>query len=270
MPSNLVAQAVAPATSGAVDVRDDVPVGVARLRHDHLAHTATLHHVALDGLFVRLGPRFLRVYHRSFVDGPHAVALRSVDHGRTTGFLLGTLDNEAHYRWLARRRSLRLVVAGSRALVVRPRAGVEVARTRLRRYLRALVRRVASPRAGGSRRWLHGRRGSADPLAGPPIGAGDRRSATPQMSQTPQGERAPKVAVLTHVAVDEASRGGGVGSLLVTTFVALARQAGADEVRLVTEPASPAGRLYVRLGWRSLGVRPGAGGGQVEELRLEL
>ncbi|MCC5950440.1 MAG: hypothetical protein JJT89_18460, partial [Nitriliruptoraceae bacterium] len=111
--------------------------------------TAAVHAALLTGLFVSLGRGFLRAYHASFLSSPHAVVLVALpvaprDGVRVTpnGFLVGTLDNEAHYRWLARARSVLLVLVAGRALIIRPRLAARVVRTRGARYARALLRRL--------------------------------------------------------------------------------------------------------------------------------
>lgn len=213
-----------------------------------LQHTSALHERALDsGLFPALGRGFLRHYHRTFVRSPHAVALVAHEEGEPLGFVFGTVDNEAHQRWVIRRHGWRLALAGLLAMVVRPRVAVTFLRTRVGRYARTLVRAVAPsrPRPVTARE------------AVPPHG-GDR------------GGRVGTTAVLTHIATERAARSRGIGEQLATAFVARAGDGGAEEARLITTAGGRAARFYARLGWRPVTRRAARDGSDVEELRLSL
>lgn len=202
-----------------------------------LGRVAGLHRRELPhGLFPLLGRGFLRRYHATFLASPHAVALAAPAHGEPAAFLVGTLDQRAHHQWLARHRSLRLVVAGLLGLLTHPRALVLFVRTRVGRYLRALLRMVR-PRPA---RAAPARRAAGD---GP-------------------------VAVLMHVAVDPACRGDGLGRHLTEAMVDRAQQAGADEVRLVTRDRDGAGGFYERLGWSPATRRRNRDGTVVTEYRI--
>ena len=207
-------------------------------RQAELLKTAALHEQALpDGFFARLGCRFLRRYHRTFLASPRAEVLVVRDGPRPAGMLVGTYDNAAHYRWVMRHRSRVLALVGMVSLLVRPRLAWEFLRTRLGRYARAVVRflrRRAAPAAGGDQ------------------GAGAQ------------------VAVLTHVAVSPQARGAGVGGALVEEFVERAQRAGADEVRLITPSQGPGPSFYRALGWYRLGSRRAADGTIVDEFVLPL
>ena len=62
--------------------------------------TSELHRRNLAaGIFPRMGIRFLRCYHETFAASPYGVALAARHDGELVGFLLGTVDNAAHYRW---------------------------------------------------------------------------------------------------------------------------------------------------------------------------
>lgn len=177
-------------------------------------HTATLPH----GFFVDLGPRFLRAYHRTFVDGPYAHAYVATLGGHPVGGLVGTLDNRAHWRWVVRRRGAVLALTGLLGLCARPRVAVRFVRTRALRYLGAVARALGRRPPGGE--------------APPPH----------------------RVAVLTHVCVEPRVQGRGVGSGLVDGFLADARARGATEAMLVTLAGDDgAGRFYARRGWADAG-----------------
>ena len=66
-----------------------------------LQRTSELHRQRLSaGIFPRMGLRFLVRYHETFVVSPQGVALVARHDGELAGFLLGTVDNAAHYRWV--------------------------------------------------------------------------------------------------------------------------------------------------------------------------
>lgn len=211
-----------------------------------LVRLAAIHAVQLpDGFFVRFGTRFLAAYHGTFLAGPYAAALSVGPPGAPSGFVLGTVDNPRHYRWLVRNAGP-LARSGFVALSVRPGLAYELARTRGRRYARSVLRllRHRASTGGASRRT-----GRADgSVPGP----------------------APVVAVLTHVAVAPDAQGSGLGRVLVEAFVADARARGADEIRLITHAHTQAPGFYRRLGWTSLGERAASDGSLVEEFRLVL
>lgn len=203
-----------------------------------LDRTARLHARTLpEGFFARLGARFLRRYHHAFAASPQAEVLVARDRNHPAGMLVGTYDNAAHYRWVAHHRARRLALAGLAALLQRPRLAAEFVVTRTGRYARALGRFVRGRAVGAS---------ASEP-------------------QEPD-----RVAVLTHVAVDPAAQGAGVGRSLVGEFVERARRAGADEVRLITPADGPGPEFYRSLGWRHLRVRRAADGTVVEEFVLPL
>jgi len=174
--------------------------------------TQTLGH----GFFVALGPGFLRSYHATFVESPHAVALIASLEGHSVGALTGVLDTRAHRRWTLRHRGPRLAARGLLALVSRPAPAVRFLRTRVARY--------------GGAWWRH------------------RRDAGAATSEGAAG----RLAVLSHVAVLPGARGTGTGRRLVDAFVAAARGSEVDRVTLVTlEGDQGAGEFYARLGWRA-------------------
>lgn len=216
-------------------------------RRADLAATACLHARWLArGFFPRLGPVFLRAYHASFARSPVGVALVASIDGEPVAFLVGTLDNERHYRWVTRHRAVHLAAAGLVGLG-RDRALLgEFVRTRARRYARSLWRRLR-------------RR---------PVTVAAR--AAPTRAPTRTTEHLGPVAVLTHVAVAADARGSGTGRALVRSFVERARAAGASEVRLISPLTTQAPAFYRALGWTSVGRRPASDGTLVEEFRLPL
>ena len=190
------------------------PAGRGDLGFCAALHAQTLPH----GFFASLGHGFLRAYHATFVDSPHAVALLATARGAPIGLVAGPLRPRAHVRWVLRHRGLRLAVRGAAALLVRPRVGLRFLRTRVGRYRGA---------------WRRG------------------RGTEPQRSVDPTA-----TAVLTHVAVIPGVQRAGVGERLVWSFVDASRAAGAARVVLTTlDGPAGAGGFYRRLGWELEGVR---------------
>ncbi|TDD85232.1 GNAT family N-acetyltransferase [Actinomadura rubrisoli] len=99
------------------------------------------------GFFVDLGERFLEHYHRSFITSAAGVALVGELDGRPAGFLLGTIDEAAHRRHLARLDRVRLIRAGTISLVARPGQASRFLRTRARRYAGGLRTHLKTPGA---------------------------------------------------------------------------------------------------------------------------
>ena len=207
-----------------------------------LRQTSELHRRYLSaGIFPRMGLRFLRRYHETFVASPHGVALVARHDGEVVGFLLGTVDNAAHYRWVVNKRGMALARSGATALLLRSHVAWSFATTRLGRYLRGLRRYLAkSDRMHEPRSAARGQGGSHQP------------------------------AILTHIATADATRQRGVGRQLVEAFVARARACGAKEARLITASDGPAVAFYAGLGWESVADRHARDGGEVREYRMVL
>lgn len=199
---------------------------VERARPGSERFSAQLHRLLLpESFFVALGPRFVAAYHESFRSSPHGVALIAWLGSGPVGMLVGTTGNQAHYRWVARHRGLRLAGVGILALLARPALAVHFARTRGGRYLRAILRYA-----------LRG------------------RSSTPGADPSADGGQ---TAVLTHVAVDEAARGHGLGRALVDTFVAEAAAGGAERGELVTDADNHDNHAFYRhCGWTAVDQHP--------------
>lgn len=213
------------------------PTAVRAMRPDDVAFTADLHLRTLaTGLFPRLGPRFLRAYHRAFLASPHGMALVVERQGAPVAFLLGAAPSPAHRRWVVRRRGMLLAVLGLAGLAVRPASAAWFIRFRLLRYARAALRLVR-----------------------------------PAPAERP-GEGAPRqIAVLSHLAVDREARGLGAGRALVLHFAAQAAERGARRAHLATRQGSAgAGAFYAGLGWVPVADHVGADGTAVSEYRLEL
>lgn len=181
--------------------------------------SADLQHRFLpDSFFARLGPGFLRAYHRTFVESPHALGFAATVSGRQVGFLVGTTHARMHYSWVLRHHGLRLAVIAVAALLLRPRLLKFFLQTRARRYLGAALK-------------LARRRPAAVAVVEGSASAGAE-------------------AQLTHVAVSDEARGAGAGRRLVECFEHHARRAGCSRAYLLTRVGDSGARaFYERLGW---------------------
>lgn len=237
------------------------------LRDSDIARGAELHQEVLGMEFIaQFGELFLRRYHRAWRASPGSVALVAEDRsGRVVGFLLGSLDPGAHIAGMVRRHGFALAVTMAVGAGRRPRLAMELVRSRLGRYVRGIWRVVATsrrqpgpiaePSAGAAT--VHPGPGLG-PGQGPtaePVGAVDPAGRDP-IGPTPTagaGRTSPLSGEITHLGVDPTVAGQGVGRALVDAAVARAKQAGLDELVLVTPPDLPAGRFYQRLGWTESG-----------------
>lgn len=203
-----------------------MPSGGLRVRpatHGDVAFAAQLHARLLPhGLFVHLGGQVLELYHRGFVDSPFAVALVAEHQGEPAGFLLGTLRNGRHYRWMVRTRGVGFATRAGLALLRRPRVLARFVAARLPRYARALRRIVRPDLADGA---ASGHGGPGGPTA-----------------------------VLTHVAIAPTAQGHRVGTTLTEHFLAAADRSGAAAVQLITRAGEEgAAEFYRRHGWELVG-----------------
>lgn len=215
--------AVVPAPSCAL-----VGLEIREAQSSDLDWIARLHALRLPhGFFVRLGRRYLRAYHRSFMVSPDGVALVAEREGHRVGFVVGATRAGAHRRFVLRKQGVRLGVIGACALAVRPAVAAEFIRTRLFRYARSVARAL-----------------------------GRSHTCAPGSAAAAVG-----CAVLAHVAVDPGLERGGAGSALVDAFTDAVAEAGVTRVELVTlADERGAAEFYERLGWRSAdaGVVPDA------------
>ncbi len=177
----------------------------------------SLHLAVLPMEFLsRFGERFLRTYYRAWRRAPGGLVLVAEVDGRVRGALLGATSPGVHTRAMVRQDGWRL----ARDLLIAMAGDRALARdllvTRARRY------------AGGLYRLARRR-------SGPPVAAG------------------PVVGEVTHVLVDTAAQGKGLGRALVEAAIAAGREAGDDALVLVTPPDLAAQHFYDRLGWRREG-----------------
>ncbi|MGC8464122.1 MAG: GNAT family N-acetyltransferase [Acidimicrobiales bacterium] len=227
------------------------PLVVRPLADRDLSAAVPLHRQVLDVEFLtRFGPGFLRRYYQAWAASPGGIALVATDGLNVVGVLLGATDPSGHARAMVRGHGMGLAVRMAAAAAARPSLAYELAVTRSRRYARGLwrsLRRRPSTSAGAD----------ADCGAAP---QGADFGAAPQGTETTPGYRsggtmsggtAPgdTVGEITHLLVDPAAQGGGIGRALVDAAVAECRAAGVSEVELVTPPDFAARRFYERLGW---------------------
>jgi ribosomal protein S18 acetylase RimI-like enzyme len=209
-----------------------------------LHRTAELQIAGLgNGLFPRLGHRFVRRWHGTYIGSPHGLLLVATEgrgDGAVLGYLVGSSDQVAHVADTLREHRLGLGVAGAGALLLRPRVLAVFLRTRLKPYARRLTRAAL-------------RRPAAAPASptGPVPGS--------------------RIAVVTGIVVDASARGRGVGRLLLDGFVSRCAAAGASGVELVTSAGEAgASGFYRAAGWKSCGEHITRDGVLVEKFCLDL
>jgi GNAT superfamily N-acetyltransferase len=199
-------------------------LGRADLRFTAALHVESLPH----GFFTRLGSGFLREYHRTFIDSPHAVGCVATVSDVPVGMLLGVVRPGAHARWVLRHRGVRLAAFGAWRLALRPRLAFRFLRRRAGRYLNG---------------WKRNRRADG---------------------QLPKSEG--ESAVLSHIAVLPGARRTGSGRLLVEAFIDACRAQDVPRATLVTlDSPQGAGTFYAELGWRAAGVRTTPDGHRLRE-----
>jgi GNAT superfamily N-acetyltransferase len=217
--------------------------------------TARLHRELLpNGLFPSLGPRFVRRWHRTFLDTPAAMGLAVVHDGRLVAFVLATLDQRLYLHHVLRSHRWPLMWRGALGLLLRPHVLWRFLRTRVRAYARHLLPGRL------------GRPGTAD------------ASRPPGPDGSPRPERRLRVAVVHAVVTAPEARGQGCARALLDTFVAAARRARADHVALVTDCSDPAlglppegaAAMYEKLGWTRTATRRHRDGRFIAEYQLPL
>jgi ribosomal protein S18 acetylase RimI-like enzyme len=124
-------------------------VEVRPMAAQHLRFAVALHAATLPrGLFVGLGPGWLRAYYRTFLESPYGIAQLALLDGQPVGVLVGAANGAAHGRWVRGARGRRLVTRAVAALAIRPRTVAMLIRTRGPRLLRRLGGRGPGAPAG--------------------------------------------------------------------------------------------------------------------------
>ncbi|MCV9996212.1 GNAT family N-acetyltransferase [Paeniglutamicibacter sp. ZC-3] len=190
-----------------------------------------------DGLFPRLGKRFVKRWMRTFLTQQQGVALVAVTNDvaqQQVGFLIGSTHQIRHVADVLNNHKWSLLLSGAAALSIRPRVLLHFLRTRARPYLRRIAGRPSSP------------------------------SATSAKSE-------PATAVITSLVVLPTVRGGGVGTLLVDEFLAQAQRGGSFRAELVTTAGvAGAGVFYEKIGWVCAEERCSKDGTEIQTYRHSL
>lgn len=217
--------------------------------------SSRLHREVLDMEFLtRCGDGFLRCYHRAWIESPYSIAIAAIDNdGRIEGVLLGSVQPEAHFRAIVRRRGVFLAVWLLVGSVKDWRFAKELFGTRAIRYSRGLVRMLLRSLERTVRR-------------------GGRLGATDSGSEA-AGEavaRTAGVGEITHVMVSGDAQGTGIGRALLEEARAKALAEQLEELVLVTPPEMTAGQFYEHLGWQQVGKITSRSGEQFLRYRLLL
>ena len=178
-----------------------------------LPYVVAEHQASLpDGVYARLGDRFLHAYHSAYLASGGTAALIGELGGQSVGFVTGVISPAAH-RSAMRQAWPRLAATGVLALLRRPAMIGQVLPVRsavgyLRRSARLLVA------------------GPTDNIPGVRTG------------------------ILTYLAVRSSARGHGVGEALLDAFLHQARAAGCEKVTLATQQGPQgAEHFYSGRGW---------------------
>lgn len=166
-----------------------------------------------DGFYARLGPAFMTRYFQQYFRSPAAIGLiaEQRDGSGLVGYLVGTVDDDAHDRFMNGTASPALAAAGASALARRPSLWNDFARRRALWYAWRFVSRAVRPRAP-----------SAEPRHGE----------------------------LLYICTTAGHRRRGVGAALLNAYVAEALRAQAASLHLVSERENTAGRnFYAHRGW---------------------
>lgn len=174
-----------------------------------------------EGLFPRLGKRFVRRWMHTFLTEQYGVALVAVTIDapqQQVGLLIGSTNQIHHVADVLHQHKWSLLRAGLAALCLRPRVLLHFLRTRARPYLRRIMGHTNNPEIG------------SDPR--------------------------PTTAVITSLVVRPTMRGGGIGRFLVEEFLdrATADQASLAEL-VTTAGAEGAGTFYTKIGWKRVEER---------------
>ena len=196
-----------PAEHGAFDIR--------RVEERDLPFLVEMHLRQFPhGFYAQLGPAFKTRYFRQYFRSPGATGLvaEQRDGSGLVGYLIGTVDDDAHDRFMHRSAALALTAAGSMALAARPSLWSGFVRRRApwyaRRFLSAMIRT---------------RRPSAEPR---------------------QGE-------LLYICTTEGKRRHGIGAALLRSYVEEAQRAHAAGLHLVSERDNTAAHeFYAHRGWQ--------------------
>lgn len=166
------------------------------------------------GFYAQLGPAFKTRYFRQYFRSPGAIGVvaEQRDGSGLVGYLIGTVDDDAHDRFMNRSAAPALTAAGSSALAARPGLWSEFMRRRALWYARRFVSGV-----------FRARRPSGEPR---------------------QGE-------LLYICTTQGNRRRGIGAALLRSYVEQAQRAHAAGLHLVSERDNTAAHeFYAHRGWQ--------------------
>ena len=166
------------------------------------------------GFYAQLGPEFKTSYFRQYFRSPAAIGLVADQRDGTglVGYLIGTVDDDAHDRFMHRSAAPALTAAGSSALLARPALWRDFMRRRALWYARRFVSGIARTR---------------------------RPSEEPR-----QGE-------LLYICTTQGNRRRGIGATLLRSYVEEAQRAHAAGLHLVSERDNTAAHeFYAHRGWK--------------------
>ena len=172
-----------------------------------------LHHFP-DGFFARLGRAYLTEYYLSYCTDHSSCAVVATVGAEPIGYLVGDPDPVGHRQHVISAHGRTLTKLGLLALVRNPPLAANFVRTRGLRYVKRLL--VRSGRA-------------------PAVSASTRRAA-----------------VLHYMAVVPDQQRRGTGRALIAAFEDKARQAGCQELVLVTHTGGSAMDFYRRSDWAAV------------------
>lgn len=167
-----------------------------------------------DGFYARLGPAFKTRYFRQYFRSPGAIGLiaEARDGSGLMGYLVGTLDEAAHDRFMHRSASPALTAAGTLALLARPALWRDFFRRRALWYARRFFSGIARTQST-----------SEQPLRGE----------------------------LLYICTTQGNRRRGVGAALLRSYVAAAQRAHTAALHLVSERDNgDAHEFYAHRGWQ--------------------
>ncbi len=166
------------------------------------------------GFYAQLGPAFKARYFRQYFRSPGAIGLvaEQGDGSGLVGYLIGTVDDDAHDRFMHGAAAPALTAAGGLALAAQPSLWGDFMRRRALWY----ARRFASGFVRSRRPWAEPR----------------------------QGE-------LLYICTTQGNRRRGIGAALLRSYMEVAQRAHAAGLHLVSErDNTPAHEFYAHRGWQ--------------------
>jgi ribosomal protein S18 acetylase RimI-like enzyme len=166
------------------------------------------------GFYAQLGPAFKTRYLRQYFRSPGAIGLvaEQRDGSGLVGYLIGTVDDFAHDRFMHRSAVPALTAAGGSALAARPALWSDFMRRRALWYARRFMSGIVRTRR-------------------------------------PSGE--PRQGELLYICTTHGNRRRGIGAALLRSYVEEAQRAHAAGLHLVSErDNTPAHEFYAHRGWQ--------------------